>query len=38
MVSACVMWEGATKPYFVNNKSVKVNSKTYKNTLKRASA
>ena len=35
MVSACVMWKGATKPFFVNDKGLKVNSKTYKKHLKK---
>ena len=30
MVSACVRRKGATNPFFVNVKSLKVNSKTYK--------
>ena len=29
MISACVMWRGATKPFFVNDKGLKANSKTY---------
>ena len=33
MVSACVTWNGATKPFFVNDKGLKVNSKTYKKHL-----
>ena len=28
MVSACVTWKGATKPFFVNENSLKVNAKT----------
>ena len=30
MVSACVMWNGATKPFFVNEKGIKMKSKLYK--------
>ena len=36
MVSACVTWKGATKPFFVNDKGLKVNSKTHKNTWKKS--
>ena len=35
MVSACVTWKGATKPFFVNDKGLKVNSKTYKKHLEK---
>ena len=35
MVSACVTWKGATKPYFVNDKSLKVYSKTYRKHLEK---
>lgn len=35
MVSAFVTWKGATKPNFVNNKSMKVNFKTYKKHLEK---
>ena len=35
MVSACVRWKGAKKPFFVSDKGLKVNSKTYKNTWKK---
>ena len=30
MVSACVRWKGATKPFFVNENGLKVNAKTDK--------
>ena len=30
MVSACLLWNGATKPFFVNGCGVKMNAKTYK--------
>ena len=30
MVSACVTWKGAMKPFFVNEKSLKTNCKVYK--------
>ena len=33
MVSACVSWKGATKPYFVNDNGMKVNSQSYKKHL-----
>ena len=35
MVSACIMWYGATKSFFVNNKGLKVNAKRYKAHLER---
>ena len=35
MVSACVTWYGATKSFFVNDKGLKVNSKTYKKHLEK---
>ena len=35
IVSACIKWYGATKPFFVNNKSLKVNAKRYKNHLEK---
>ena len=35
MVSACLTWYGATKPFFVNDKGLKVNSKTYKKHLEK---
>lgn len=33
MVLACVTWNGATKPFFINDKEMKVNSKLYKKHL-----
>ena len=33
MVSACVTWKGATKPFFVNENGLKVNAKPYKKHL-----
>ena len=33
MVSACVSWKGATKPYFVNDNGLKVNGQSYKKHL-----
>lgn len=33
MVSACVSWKGATKPFFVNDNGLKVNGKSYKKHL-----
>ena len=33
MVSACLTWNGATKPFFVNGYEVKINAKTYKQHL-----
>ena len=35
MVSACVSWNGATKPFFVTGKGVKVNAKSYKRHLEK---
>ena len=35
MVSACITWYGATKPFFVNNKGLKVNAKRYKTLLEK---
>ena len=35
MVSACVTWSGATKPFFVNEKGIKMNSELYKKHLKK---
>ena len=35
MVSAALMWQGATKPFFVNNKGVKVNAVNYHKHLKK---
>ena len=35
MASACVTWKGATKPVFMNNRGLKVNSKTYKKHLQK---
>ena len=35
MVSACVSWNGATKPFFVDPALVKVNSRYYRSHLKR---
>ena len=35
MVSACITWKGVTKPFFVNNKGMKVNSKSYKKHLEK---
>ena len=35
MVSACFIWNGATKPFFVNECGVKVNAKTYKRHLQK---
>ena len=35
MVSACLTWHGATKPFFVNNKNLKVNAKRYKTHLEK---
>eukprot|EP00111_Clytia_hemisphaerica_P015309 TCONS_00045177-protein len=35
MVSACVTWHGATKPFFVTNNNVKVNAKRYKTHLQK---
>ena len=33
IVSACLTWNGATKPFFVNGYEVKINAKTYKQHL-----
>ena len=33
MVSACVRWKGATKPFFVNENGLNVNAKPYKKHL-----
>ena len=33
MVSACVTWYGASKPFFVSSKGLKVDSETYKKHL-----
>ena len=35
MVSACLSWNGATKPFFVNDEGVKVNAKSYKRHLEK---
>ena len=35
MVSGCVSWNEATKSFFVNDKRLKVNSKTYKRHLEK---
>ena len=35
MVSACLTWNGATKPFFVNGCGVKMNAKTYKQPLQK---
>ena len=35
MVSACVTWHGATKPFFVTNNNVKVNAQRYKSHLQK---
>jgi len=35
MVSACLSWNGATKPFFVNSGGVKVNANSYKNHLEK---
>ena len=35
MVSACVTWKDATKPFFVNNKGLEVNFKTYQKHLEK---
>ena len=35
MVSAYVTWNGATKPFFVNDKGIKMNSKLYKKHLEK---
>jgi len=35
MVSACLSWNGATKPLFVNDKGVKVNAVSYKRHLEK---
>ena len=35
MVSACLTWNGATKPFFVNGSGVKVNAQTYKRHLQK---
>ena len=35
MISAYVMWKCATKPFFVNDKGLKVSSKTYKKHLEK---
>ena len=35
MASACIMWYGATKPFLVNNKGLKVNAKRYKTHLEK---
>lgn len=35
MVSACVTWKGATKPFFVNDNGLKVNGKSYKKHLEK---
>ena len=35
MVSACLSWNGATKPFFVNNEGVKVNAESYKRHLEK---
>ena len=35
MVSACVTWKGATKPFYVNKNGLKVSAKTYKKHLEK---
>ena len=35
MVSACLTWNGATKPFFVNGCGVKMNAKVYKQHLQK---
>ena len=35
MVSVCITWYGAAKPFFVNNKGFKVNAKRYKTDLEK---
>ena len=35
MVLACVISDGATKPFFVNDKGLKVNSRTYQKHLEK---
>ena len=35
MVSACVTWKGATKPFFVNENGLKINGKMYKKHLEK---
>ena len=35
MVSACITWYGATNPFLVNNKGLKVNAKRYKTHLEK---
>ena len=35
MISACLTWNGATKPFFVNGCGVKVNAQTYKQHLQK---
>ena len=35
MVSACISWHGATKPFFVNGKNLKVNAQRYKKHLEK---
>ena len=35
MVSACVTWKGATKPFFVHENGLKVNAKRYKEHLEK---
>ena len=34
-LSVCVTWNGATKPFFVNDKDIKMNSKLYKKHLEK---
>ena len=36
MVSACVRWKGATKPFLLNDKGLKVNSRTCKKNLEKS--
>ena len=35
MVSACITWDGATKPFFVTGKGLKINSISYKRHLEK---
>ena len=35
MVSMCISWHGATKPFFVNEKNLKVNAQRYKKHLEK---
>jgi len=35
MVPACVIWNSGTKPFFVNDRGLKVNSKSYKKHLEK---